>query len=100
MKDGFSNWEKARERFEAHERTDVYRQAVSSIYNQKKTDVSCMISNQLTKEKGEARFCLIKIFESIRFLAVQELPIRGHTEFNSNLIQLLRNCCVRKTVIF
>lgn len=90
VKDGFSNWNKARDRFKSHEKTDVHRQALTSVCNQKTTNVSCMISNQLSKERQDARFCLLKIFETIRFLAVQGLPLRGNIEENSNFIQALR----------
>lgn len=48
-----------------------------------------MISTQSTQARKDARHCLIKIFESIQFLAIQGLAIRGHCEEYSNFIQLL-----------
>lgn len=88
-KEGFSSWHKACDRFKNHERTDVHRQAVSSVFNRKSTNVVSMLSNQLSKDQQDARFCLLKIFETVRFLAVQGLPLRGNIEQNSNFIQTL-----------
>lgn len=48
-----------------------------------------MLSSQLMKDKKDARCCLMKIFQSIRFLAVQGIPLRGRKEENSNFVQLL-----------
>lgn len=91
VKDGFSNWKHALDTFRSHERGSVHRKAVSSIVSHKKgQDVAKMISAKFVQEKKDARVCLLKIIESIRFLAVQGLALRGHTEDNSNFIQLLQ----------
>lgn len=89
VKDGFSNWNKALDRFKRHEKTTMHRIAVTSV-SRKQTNVSHMISKQLAQEKADARICLDKIFGTIRFLAVQGLPLRGNEEKNSSFIQLLR----------
>lgn len=89
VKNGFSSWNKAIERFKAHEKSNLHRIATTSVSLNKATNVPCMLSSQLMKDKQDARICLMKIFESIRFLAVQGLPLRGHIEENSNFVQLL-----------
>lgn len=89
VKDGFDLWKNAVSRFNCHEKTQVHRTATSSIMSVKKTSVSQMISDQYLQSRRDARMYLINIFDTIRFLAVQNLPIKGHTEIESNFIQLL-----------
>lgn len=89
VKDGFCTWNKAIERFRSHEKSNLHLSAVTAVSMHKKTNVSDMLSTQLRNEKADARICLMKIFESIRFLAVQGIPSRSHKEQNSNFIQLL-----------
>lgn len=90
VKDGFHNWNKAHARFKTHENTTLHRIASTSVIQKRTTNISTMISKQLTKERADARCCLINIVETIRFLAVQGLPIRGNIEQNSTFIQLLK----------
>lgn len=89
VKDGFDVWTNAVSRFNSHEKTQAHRKASSSIMSVQTTSITKMISDQCQQSKRHARNCLITIFETIRFLAVQNLPIRGHTEIGSNFIQLL-----------
>lgn len=90
VKEGFSNWKKGIERFKSHEQSSVHRHACSSVTFHQSKNVSVMLSNQHTQARIDARFCLTKIFETIKFLAMQALALRGHTEVHSNFIQLLR----------
>lgn len=53
-------------------------------------NVGSLISSGYAQARLEARICLQKIVESIRYLAVQGIPLRGHTEEQSNFIQLLK----------
>lgn len=89
VKDGFSSWNKAIERFKVHEKSNLHRIAVESVVSSKTTDVMCMLSSQVMKEKQDARHCIINILESIKFLAIQGIPLRGYKEERSNFIQLL-----------
>lgn len=60
-----------------------------------------MVSDQNAQARIDARFCLFKIFETVKFLAMQGLPLRGHTEIRSNFITLLHlratDCPLLKT---
>ncbi|XP_037032941.1 zinc finger MYM-type protein 1-like [Bradysia coprophila] len=87
--EGFSNWKKATERFKSHEQSSVHRHACSSVEFHQTKNVSVMMSKQMTQARIDARFCLDKIFDTIKFLAMQGLPLRGHSEIYSNFIQLL-----------
>lgn len=90
VQEGFCSWGKAIERFKMHEKSNLHRIAINSIISKtKERSVSELVSNQTAQAKREARHCLIKIFETIRFLAIQGLAIRGHTEEHSNIVQLL-----------
>lgn len=82
VKDGFSSWNKAIERFRVHEKSNLHRTATTAVTLHKTTNVSCMLSSQLMKDKSDNRICLMKIFESTRYLAVQGIPLRGHKEEN------------------
>ena len=53
-------------------------------------DVGELLSQQHQEEKATNRKMLVKIFENIRFLARQGLPLRGNDrDVDSNFIQLL-----------
>ena len=53
-------------------------------------DVGELLSSSHKSEKQEARNILKIIISSVRFLARQDLALRGHDEANSNLVQLIR----------
>lgn len=95
VREGFSNWSKAQARLKSHEKSNFHRNAATSIMSRRTINVSNLLSKQLTQTRLDARHCLIKIFETIRFLAVQGLPMRGHKESQSNFIQLLHLRCHR-----
>lgn len=89
--EGFSQWRNAIARFKAHEITNFHRKAVAAVAcKEKGVNVLHSISKQNAEARIAARFCLMKIVESIRFLATQGIPIRGHSEEKSNFIQLLK----------
>lgn len=89
--EGFSQWRNAITRFKAHETTQCHRKAVAAIASKNQgVNVLHSISKQSAEARISARFCLMKIVESIRFLATQGIPIRGHSEKKSNFIQLLK----------
>ena len=50
-----------------------------------------MLSREHATEEGQNRKCLLKIISNLKFLARQELPVRGDgDETDSNFIQLLK----------
>ena len=55
----------------------------------KKPSVCAQLSKQKLTEPGDFRYSLLQLFSSIRFLAQQALPFRGHVEENGNYSQLL-----------
>ena len=98
---GFSNWKKALEKFEKHQKSNYHRDAVQLITSNTK-NVGEMLSESYAQQKVENRQVFMIILSSIRFLARQRLALRGHYkavdgdesgakgEPDSNFLQLLQ----------
>ena len=98
---GFSNWKKALEKFEKHQKSNYHRDAVQLITSNTK-NVGEMLSESYAQQKVENRQVFMIILSSIRFLARQGLALRGHYkavdgdesgakgEPDSNFLQLLQ----------
>ena len=85
--DGFLNWNKAKYSFKKHERSQLHKEATMKvILNQ--LSVATQLSRQT--EKYHKQDMLMKVLESIKFLVRQGLPLNGHSDEESNLIQLLK----------
>uniref|UniRef100_H3B1Z5 TTF-type domain-containing protein n=1 Tax=Latimeria chalumnae TaxID=7897 RepID=H3B1Z5_LATCH len=90
VKEGFSNWKKAIERFGTHEKSNLHRAAVCSLGVVKAgVNVAAACSEAKQKQMKEARSALINILSSLQYLSCQGLSVRGHTDEESNLNQLL-----------
>lgn len=87
---GFMNWKKAIEAFNQHENSSAHKEANLkwSGYMQSR-NVSQLRPSQSDAVKHARRQTLIKLFDSLRFLARQGLATRGHTNETSNYHQLL-----------
>ena len=102
IKSGFSNWKKAIEKFNKHERSMAHRQAVELVEKIPSTtrNVGDMLSHTYAQQKAESREMLRIILSSIRFLGRQGLALRGRYkstensglggEIDSNFVQLLK----------
>jgi hypothetical protein len=86
---GFVNWKKAIERFHKHENSSCHSRAVYQVQQLKKPSVCAQLSEYKLAEQAGFRSCLVQLFSSIRFLARQALPLRGHSEETGNYSQLL-----------
>ena len=90
ISDGFSNWKKALQKFKKHERSECHREAaLKTAELHKGTNVTGQLNSQTEQERQTAKVALMKIITSVRFLARQNLALRGHTDDNSNLTQLV-----------
>lgn len=88
--EGFNKWNKALERFRCHEKSEMHRNAVEVLTSiNKGVNVVAAMSKAKVLEMKTARISLLKIISSIKYLAAQGLALRGHTEEDSNFIQLL-----------
>jgi len=86
---GFANWKKATDRFAKHERSACHSHAVYQLQQLKRPSVCAQLSEQKLNEQASCRSSLVQLFSTLRFLARQALPIRGHVEQNGNYSQLL-----------
>lgn len=92
---GFSDWKNALRKFQNHEFSHNHRKASTAVIARRNdSSISSVISKQSQQSRVDARFCLHKIFETIKFLAVQDIPMRGHTENESNFRQLINLRCL------
>ena len=86
---GFNFWKNAIVKFDAHQATHYHKHT--------KTVLTALIvgenvMNRVDKHSSSQSVintaCLQKIFLTLRYLARQSLPIRGHTESEGNYIQI------------
>ena len=96
---GFNNWIKAKEMFRKHERSGSHRESVLKLSKKKGPSIENMISNQEKCLQAEQREGLVKLISSLMYLLRQGLGIRGHTENESNLRQLLKPSSKNNKVI-
>ena len=87
---GFENWKKAKERFKEHEQCQLHLEACLKLEMLKRTSVATRLSNQLRLDQERRRNILLKLLSSIRYLARQRIPLRGHKGDEGNLFQLLK----------
>ena len=90
--DGYSNWKKATTRFREHENSQCHKTAIDfqSNISQRYQHIAEIKSSIAAKTMKRNRRCLVKILECLQYLCRQGLPIRGSTDNESNLIQLLK----------
>ena len=92
--EGFGSWNKALERFKDHEKSEMHKEAVQKLAAKSSgADVATQLRMQCKADQRFHREMLIMVLSSVRFLARQGLPFRGHSEtsetFEGNLYQLL-----------
>ena len=86
----FKNWKKGIEKFDAHERSNTYRLALSNNLQKKKGDsVLIQINCSFLLEQKQARTALLKIISSSKYLAGQGLAIQGSNSDDGNFNELL-----------
>ena len=95
VNDGFKNFKKALERCREHEKSAMHTEAVMKLVaiESKSSGIGAQLSTQVLTDQRHHREMLMKLIGSIKFLARQGLPLRGHHEdnesFQGNLYQLL-----------
>ena len=94
VKDGFCNWKNALAKMDEHERSEMHREAVVKLAaTASSTHVGAQLNAQHSLDQQHHQHMLTKLLSSIRFLARQGLPLRGHHEdlnsLDGNLYKLL-----------
>lgn len=94
--DGFKNLKKALQKFRDHECSIMHQESVIKVAATSDTvaGIDVQLCTQLESDQQYHRRMLMKLLRSIRFLARQGLPFRGHREdiettANGNFLQLL-----------
>lgn len=89
--DGFGHWGKALKRFEEHEKSNTHKEAVAKLAAiTTSVPISTRLNEQCASAQSLHRDMLMKVLSSIKFLARQGLPLRGHnSDIEGNLRQLL-----------
>lgn len=87
---GYSNWKDATRDFRIHELCCAHQESVMKVLHlQKGVSVVAKLDTEKLKQQSEARSALVKIVEVILVLARQGQAVRGHTDTDSNFIQIL-----------
>ena len=89
---GYRNWKKARYAFSERQKSKCHLTAVTfEVTVPKCGDVRKIISSDEASRKQFNRHCLMKIIETLQFMARQGLALRGSSDDeDSNFIQLLK----------
>ena len=90
--DGFNNWKKP-EKFTAHEESAGHKEALLKLAALRSTPVTAKLSHKHAQDQERRRSMFLKQLSSLQFLLRQGLAIRGHTDEESNLSQLLKLRC-------
>ena len=103
--EGFGNWNKALERFEMHEKSEMHREALERLeYRASNVHIGNLLNREVAADQEFHRCMLLKLLRAIRFLAKQGLAFRGHNEsseaFQGNLYQHSGNYSVIMETIF
>ena len=86
----FDNWKKAKERFSAHEKTQIHKEAYFKCNAVHHPSVATQLASQILSDQKWRREMLMKELSSLKFLMRQGLAVRGHKEEEGNLYQLLK----------
>jgi len=70
---GFRNWKRAIDKFSTHQLNQAHKVAMTTYTNQKRS-IETQLSTVKEQQQREARSCLVKIMQSIRFLARSSSP--------------------------
>jgi hypothetical protein len=114
--EGMSNWKKAVEKIESHEKSgnhirahEIYKELKLQESDQTRKDYISkklkLMSESEFKQRQENTFYITKLFESIIYLAKQGLALRGHLEHSEsdnrgNFIELLEFLGKSDPIIF
>ena len=85
----FDNYKKAIEKFRIHENSDSHLEARLKCKSLNNPSIQEQLSTQGTKVQETWRLGLMKQLEAMKFLLRQGIALRGHSEEEGNLSQLL-----------
>jgi len=86
---GFDNYKKGVEKFHVHDTSDSHLEAKIKWCSLNNPSIKEQLSSQVAKIQATRRAGLLAQLEAMRFLLRQGIALRGHTEEEGNLPQLL-----------
>ena len=86
---GFDNYAKATVKFRAHDRCDAHREAMMKWQLRNRPTIAAQLSSEVARVQTTRRAGLLKQLTGMRFLLRQGIALRGHSEREGNLPQLL-----------
>ena len=86
---GFDNWKKALEKFKAHSNSSTHKEAKMKWASLGKPTVQQQLDSHAKKLQASRREGLLTQLSAVRFLLRQGIAIRGHSDTEGNLRQLL-----------
>lgn len=91
VESGFKNWKKGCEKFNDHEKSHTHAEATAKLNAyMNNEDVSARIRKEHSHNQERSRQALVKIVQSVKFLARQGLAVQGHSSDSENLFELMR----------
>ena len=96
VKSGFSNWKKAKEKFNNHALSLVHKEALLKWSSLNRPSIVEHINSGMTQLQTNRRTAFLLQLHALKFLLRQGLALRNHTDSESNLNQLLLTWSKRK----
>lgn len=91
---GFKNWDKGPDRFAKHEASANHLESLTNLATITSVpSIQSTLSLQIADKQKMAREALSVIFTSLRFLASQNMALRGARHDGGNFIELLKLRC-------
>ncbi|CAF1410883.1 unnamed protein product [Rotaria sordida] len=88
--EGFCDWKNARSRFKLHESTKMHATSIYVVDQQTKPTITAQLISATKRQQEQRRKALSIQISCIVYLLRQGLALRGHSDIESNLIQLLK----------
>jgi len=90
--EGFSNWKKAIERFDKHQKSLIHRDAHLKLAGLKQKDVMSSMEEKHERDQESARKALISIITSLKYLVTEGSAVRGKENSGGKFKNLLIAC--------
>ena len=96
---GFDNFKKGPEKFAAHDASACHREAVAKCSLITAPSILTVANTQLRKQQEVRRAGLLRQITAMKFLLRQGLALRGHSDTEGNLYQLMRTWSADSEVV-
>ncbi len=90
ISEGYFDWKNALSRFKLHETSKLHLDSTYVINQQSRPTIAAQLLSSTKKQQEQRRQAFSIQISCIMYLLRQGLALRGHSDEDSNLIQLLR----------